>query len=63
MGGSVLDPRDKGGRGRGKNVEERSEGELRGWKRREERIARYWRSGKDADDRRRERGRKEQDDR
>ena len=31
-------------------MEGRSEGELRGWKRREERSARYWRSGKDADE-------------
>ena len=50
MGGNVLDPGDKGVRERGKNVEGRSEGELRGWKRREERSTRYWRSGKDADE-------------
>ena len=33
MGGNVLDPGEKGGRGRGKNVEGRSEEELRGWRR------------------------------
>ena len=31
-------------------MEGRSEEELRGWKRREERSTRYWRSGKDADE-------------